>query len=127
MPPTRSQRDTRGRREAKVLRARQFRHNMTPAKRILWEHLRDHRMSGLHFRRQRVIYGFIADFYCSAAPLMIEMDGPIHNQQQQHYDRERDAILAADGCRILRITNDQIATDLSGVLAIIRAHSQPLS
>ena len=37
--------------------------------------------SGLHFRRQQVIAGFIVDFYCHAAGLVVELDGSVHDEQ----------------------------------------------
>ena len=96
-------------------RARELRHSMTPEESILWRHLRAHRSDALHVRRQHVIRGFIVDFYCHAARLIIEVDGAIHDQQREA-DAERDTILSASGYRILRITNDEVNGDLDGVL-----------
>nr|WP_225894176.1 DUF559 domain-containing protein [Atlanticothrix silvestris] len=48
----------------KMQLAREFRRQMTPAEKILWQHLRGNRLNGLHFRRQQIIDGFIVDFYC---------------------------------------------------------------
>ncbi|HCG30677.1 MAG TPA: restriction endonuclease, partial [Chloroflexi bacterium] len=59
-------------------RARELRQSMTPAEEWLWEALRGGRLDGLKFRRQQVIGGYIADFYCDAAGLVIEVDGPVH-------------------------------------------------
>ena len=107
----------------KVQRARDLRHEMTEAERILWEYLRTHRLDGLHFRRQQLIDGFIVDFYCHAAGLIVEVDGPVH-EQQAGYDAERDRILAARDLRILRIRNEEIRQDLSGVLTRILTETQ---
>lgn len=104
----------------KTERARELSRSMTPSERILWQHLRDHQMNGLHFRRQHVIRGFIADFYCHEASLVIEVDGGIHRHQVEQ-DRERDAILASYNLRILRVTNDEIRNHLPDVLSRIRA------
>ena len=98
--------------------ARRLRREMTPAERLLWEHLRANCLDGLHFRRQQVIDGFIVDFYCHAAGLVIEVDGSFHDDQQDH-DEERDRILSAGGRRILRVTNDEVETALPNVLARI--------
>jgi very-short-patch-repair endonuclease len=102
----------------KTQRARELRQQMTPAERTLWRHLRGHQLDGLHFRRQEVIRGFIVDFYCDRARLVVEVDGPIHHQQAGA-DQERDAILAAADLRVLRVTNDQVEHDIAGVLARI--------
>lgn len=104
--------------DVKADRARELRQQMTPEEKTLWLHLRDHRATGRHFRRQQVIAGFIVDFYCHATGLVIEVDGPIHNQNPD-YDRERDAILKEQGLRVLRVTNQQVQDDLFGVLAMI--------
>ncbi len=62
-------------------RARELRREMTPAEKVLWQELRGNKL-GLHFRRQQIIAGFIADFYCYAASLIIEVDaGSIVNKQ----------------------------------------------
>jgi very-short-patch-repair endonuclease len=82
---------------------------MTPEERILWQHLRHHQVDGLQFRRQYVIEGFIVDFYCPAALLVIEVDGSVHAQQQV-YDDERDRVLDMHGLRILRV---KISTSMS--------------
>ena len=88
---------------------------MTPEEKILWQHLRANRLKGLHFRRQQIIDGFIVDFYCHAAGLVIEIDGEIH-QQQAEYDAERDKILKARKMRVLRIMNSEVRDNLEGVL-----------
>jgi very-short-patch-repair endonuclease len=86
--------------------------------------LRANRLGGIHFRRQQVIAGFIVDFYCHAASLVIEVDGGIHAQQVES-DRERERILVERGLRVLRFQNEQILNDLAGVLAHILAACQP--
>jgi very-short-patch-repair endonuclease len=98
----------------------QMRRTMTPAESILWQCLRRSQLQGLHFRRQQVIDGFIADFYCHSARLVVEVDGPVHEGATEH-DAERDAILTARGLRVLRITNERVLTDLDSVLAEIAA------
>ncbi|NEQ28797.1 MAG: DUF559 domain-containing protein [Microcoleus sp. SIO2G3] len=102
----------------KVERAKELRHQMTEEEKILWQHLRANRLNGLHFRRQQIIDGFIADFYCHAARLVIEVDGQIH-QQQAEYDAERDRALSARGLRLLRIKNEEVRQNLDSVLARI--------
>jgi len=99
----------------KVQRAKELRHQMTQEEKILWQYLRANRLNGLHFRRQQIIDGFIADFYCHAARLVIEVDGEIH-QQQAEYDAERDRVLLARGLRLLRIKNEEVRQNLNSVL-----------
>jgi very-short-patch-repair endonuclease len=105
----------------KATRAKELRHQMTEEEEILWEKLRANRLNGFHFRRQQIIDGFIVDFYCHAARLVIEVDGKIHDNQIE-YDTQRDQILRAKDLQILRITNTEIHTDLETVLQSIKPH-----
>src|SRR5215216_1136467 len=84
----------------KLQRAKELRRDMTPAEKILWEELRSNKL-GVHFRRQQVIAGFIVDFYCHKAALVIEVDGDIHDFQQED-DARREKALRAMGLRITR-------------------------
>ncbi len=104
-------------------RARTFRKYMTPEETKLWQQLRAHRLDGLRWRRQQVIGGFIADFYCHAAGIVIEIDGAVH-LQQAGYDRARDEVFARSGLFVLRITNTEVNDHLGDVLARIRAACQ---
>ena len=104
--------------QAKVERAKELRKNLTPEERILWQRLRANRLDGWHFRRQQVIDGFIVDFYCHKAGLVVELDGPIHDGQVD-YDIERDNALETRGLRVLRIRNKEVHQDLERVLARI--------
>ena len=103
---------------AKVQRAKELRRNMTPAERTLWQHLRANRLGGFHLRRQQIIDGFIVDFYCHKAGLVIEVDGPIHDKQQPE-DSRREAALAKRGLRIVRFKNESVMNHLPQVLAEI--------
>ncbi len=104
----------------KMRLARELRRRMTPEERILWQHLRAHRLQGLHFRRQQVIDGFVVDFYCYAASLVVEVDGEVHKAQAE-YDAERHRALGQRGLRVLRIANEDVRRDVDGVLARIAA------
>jgi very-short-patch-repair endonuclease len=88
---------------------------MTEAEQILWQKLRNNQFHGLHFRRQQIIDGFIVDFYCKAALLVIELDGEIHEKQIE-YDTERDEVISSRGLKILRIKNEEIRDNLERVL-----------
>lgn len=96
-------------------RARELRQNMTPGEKVLWDHLRTKKFKGFHFRRQQVIDGYIADFYCHAAGLVIEVDGLIHDSQKE-YDAERDQALLAHGLRVLRVSEDVVISNIDSIL-----------
>ena len=108
---------------AKLEQAKAMRRNPTPAEKRLWSALRRNQLDGFHFRRQQIIGGFIVDFYCHAAGLVVELDGPVHEQQPE-YDAERDRILAAHELQVLRFRNEEIMQNLEGVLNHIRAACQ---
>jgi very-short-patch-repair endonuclease len=104
----------------KLQRAREFRREMTPAEAILWEELRRNKL-GVHFRRQQIIAGFIVDFYCHSASLVVEIDGSVHNQvQEAESDADREQALKEMGLRIIRFKNSQVTSDLPDVLEGIR-------
>src|SRR5262245_31935304 len=109
--------------EKKDEAAKQLRRTMTFPETILWNQLRRNQLGGLHFRRQQVIDGYIADFYCHAAGLVVEVDGAVHERQVAE-DRERDAANANRGLRVIRFTNDRILNDLSNCLADIQTAAQ---
>ena len=102
----------------KLQRAQELREQMTPAERRLWEKLRANRLGGFHFRCQQIIDGFIVDFYCHAADLVVELDGSVHRTQVD-YDTERDRLLAQRGLAVMRIANERVADALEAVLAEI--------
>ena len=99
-------------------RAKELRRNMTPTEKRLWSKLRSNRLNNWHFRRQQNIDGFIVDFYCHRAGLIIEIDGPIHKKQVIE-DNERTRVFEDRGLKILRFTNKQIMNELNTVLNVI--------
>ncbi len=90
----------------------------TPAAAVLWKSLRNNQLAGLHFRRQQVIEGFIADFYCRERRLIIEYDGTVHDSQAD-YDRDRDCILTRNNLQVLRFSNSRIENNLQSIFAEI--------
>ena len=97
-----------------IQRAKELRKNATPQENHLWyDFLRSY---PVRFQRQKTIDSFIADFYCHAAKLVIEIDGSQHYEQQgQAYDRERTAILEHYGLEVLRFSNRDINTSFQAV------------
>jgi very-short-patch-repair endonuclease len=97
-----------------VATARKLRRNQTDAELKLWLQLRNRRLGGLKFRRQVLIAGYIADFLCEEAKLIIEVDGG------QHAESERDPIRTAEinaaGFEVLRFWNNDVFQNIEGVL-----------
>ena len=99
---------------------RQLRKQMTKAEVILWTRLRRGSMSGLRFRRQHPIGPFVADFACVQARLVVEVDGPSHwTDEGLAYDARRTNFLRRSGWRELRVSNQNVYTNLDNVLAEI--------
>ena len=59
-------------------KSRELRNNSTLAEILLWNELKARKMLGYQFMRQKPIYKYIVDFYCSKLKLIIEIDGTSH-------------------------------------------------
>ena len=81
---------------------------------MLWRALRSRRFAGFKFRRQVPIGRYIADFVCYEARLIIELDGSQHADSS--HDQRRDAWLKDDGYRVIRVWNNELTHNRSGVL-----------
>ena len=100
--------------------ARQNRREMTESETALWQALR-HEFRGIKFRRQHPIGDYIADFLCLKAKLVIEVDGGYHDKpQQQQEDQWRTEFLQSKGYRVIRFTNEELNTDVKGVISRIK-------
>ncbi|HEY6896535.1 MAG TPA: endonuclease domain-containing protein [Rhodocyclaceae bacterium] len=100
-------------------RARNLRKRATDTERKLWHHLRDRQIEGHKFRRQHPIGPYFADFVCIERQLIIEADGGQHAAQAD-YDERRSAFLQAQGFRVLRFWDNDVLTNMDGVLEVIR-------
>ena len=95
-------------------RARALRRNMTAEERHHWYDFL--RVYTVRFLRQKIIDGYIADFYCAKAQLVIELDGRQHfTDDGLIYDEARDRHLNAWGLEVLRFPNVEIRERFSEV------------
>jgi very-short-patch-repair endonuclease len=99
--------------------ARDLRKEETNAESSLWEELRNRRLGGYKFRRQYGIERYVADFYCSDARLVIEVDGPIH-QKQTEQDKCREEEIIQRDITVIRFSNNEIIKDIKAVLQKIQ-------
>jgi type I restriction enzyme R subunit len=123
-------RQYRGGYQVSVLKnlARELRKNHTTAENLLWEILRNRNVLGFKFRRQHQFGDYVADFYCREAELVIECDGPIHDDNESwHHDQKRDAYMIAQGLQVLRFSNHQVLDDIETVMTDITKHSRATS
>jgi putative DNA methylase len=100
--------------------ARQLRKQETQSEEILWQALRGAKLEGRKFRRQQPIGCFVVDFFCAAERLIVEVDGAVHDLQQE-LDRERQMLLESLGLRFLRLSAHAVETDLFTCLKQIEA------
>jgi very-short-patch-repair endonuclease len=103
--------------------ARRLRRAPPATERLLWTLLRDRRLDGLKFRRQVPLGRYVADFVCMRHRLIIEADGPYHEDSPT--DETRDAWLRGQGFRVLRFTNKAIQDFPEAVLTQILAATLP--
>ncbi len=106
-------------------RARDLRHNLTDAERIIRYGVRAHRLNGTGFRRQAPIEPYIVDFVSHAAGLIVEIDGGQHFKDgQEKRDARRTRFLEAKGYRVLRFSNLDVMSNRNGVLERIAEVAQ---
>ena len=103
----------RGHGKRVIERSRSLRRAMTPPERLLWHHLRAHRM-GFQVERQHALAGYFLDFYVHLAKLCIEQDGKQHADEKE-YDEARDAELAEHGILTVRVSAARAIRDAASV------------
>jgi len=108
--------------KATLQHARRMRSAPTSNEAKLWNSLRRRALGDLKFRRQAPIGPYVVDFVCLEKRLIVEADGPFHEDGR---DEGRDAWLNRQGFLILRFPNDMIATDHKAVLAAILRAAKP--
>jgi very-short-patch-repair endonuclease len=103
-------------------RAKQLRQTMTRAETLLWRYIKAKRIDELGFRRQMPLGKYVLDFVCLSAKLVIELDGQSHDfAARQISDKARDEFLNSEGFTVLRFTNDEVMSNLAGVVGVIRS------
>ena len=108
-------------RERATQQARHLRQTMTASEVRLWQGLRGRRLDGFRFRRQHPLGRYIVDFACLSARLVVEVDGPSHNDAEQAlYDAARTDWRVAQGWTVLRVKNESVFQRLDRVLADIQ-------
>jgi very-short-patch-repair endonuclease len=87
-----------------VDRARRLRQTQSVAETILWERSRRNQLNGWGFRRQAPVGGFVVDFLCHKPALIVEVDGPTHDDEEQKaFDATRTEKLEALGYLVIRV------------------------
>ena len=89
---------------------------MTDAERRLWHELRGRRLGGHKFKRQWTLGPYVVDFCCWERRLVVEVDGGQHSPET---DARRTAWLEGESYRVLRFWNNEVLTNMEGVLQAI--------
>jgi very-short-patch-repair endonuclease len=100
--------------------AKLLRQNSTLAEVLLWNELKNRKILGYDFDRQKPIDSFIVDFYCKELSLAIEVDGDSHDYSFEE-DMKRQVSLEKLGVRFLRFDDYEVKKELSNVLRTIEA------
>ena len=103
-------------------RSRHLRGNMTDAERRLWQGLRRGQLNGFQFRRQHPVGPYTLDFYCPSLRLAVEVDGGQHAKARKHTDDRRRRWLADKDIVVVRYWNNDVLSNLRGVLEDLLAH-----
>jgi very-short-patch-repair endonuclease len=100
--------------------ARNLRRRQTVSEEKLWRALRGRRFECRKFRRQHPIAGYIVDFACIEARLVIEVDGETHSTPGEvRRDLERTQAIEAAGYMVVRVSNHEVRTNMPSVLDTI--------
>ena len=102
-------------------RAKELRHTETEAEQIIWSWLRTKKLNGVKFRRQEPVGKYIVDFVSFEKKLIIEIDGGQHNLEENTInDKARTEWLQSQGFRVIRFWNNDVSSNLDGVITRIK-------
>ena len=102
----------------KIAIAKTLRINSTDTEKYLWKYLRERQLEGFKFRRQHPIGKYIVDFISLERKIIIEVDGSQHLENNK--DELRDKWLEEKGYEVLRFWDNEVLTNIEGVLGVIR-------
>jgi very-short-patch-repair endonuclease len=98
--------------------AARLRRERTEAEDRFWQAVRNRQLDGFKFRFQHTVGGYVADFVCLEAMVIVEIDGSQHSETA---DAKRSAFLESRGFKILRFWNTDVLTNLEGVASVVHA------
>jgi len=101
----------------RTIRSRELRINQTDAETVLWNRIRNRQIDRAKFVRQYPIGRYICDFVCRDRKIVIEVDGGQHAESAS--DEVRDRYLRAEGYRVMRFWNNDVLSNIDGVLTVI--------
>ncbi|HLD35101.1 MAG TPA: endonuclease domain-containing protein [Planctomycetota bacterium] len=101
--------------------AKNLRKQSTNTERLLWRHLKAKQLQDFKFRRQQPIGNYIVDFVCFERKVVVELDGGQHaDTKHTEKDKRRDILLRKQGYKVLRFWDNEVWSNLRGVIDVIR-------
>jgi imidazole glycerol-phosphate synthase subunit HisF len=108
----------------KIKMAKKMAHNQTPPEKALWDEMKNNQM-GVPWHKQHPMYGYIADFWCPQAKLIVEADGNQHLKKSAvKHDHRRDKVMKSNGIKTIRFTAQEIKNNLPAVMVMIQVEMQ---
>lgn len=100
--------------------ASKLRKDMTLSEVLLWNELKQKKMLGFDFDRQKPLDNYIVDFFCKDLLLVIEIDGDSHDHEDAFKaDLARQQKLETYGVQFLRFDDMEVKKDMNNVLRTI--------
>jgi very-short-patch-repair endonuclease len=88
---------------------------------LFWLEIKNKKLNGLDFDRQKIIGNYIVDFYCAEKAVVIEVDGSSHDNRQLE-DAQRDEYFNSLGLRVIRLLVKDVLQNMQGVVAFLKNH-----
>ncbi len=88
---------------------------------LLWLQIKSGQLNHLDFDRQKIIGDYIVDFYCAERNVVIEVDGPSHDNKEA-YDKKRDDFMTGLGLTVIRVTAGEVLKNMDGVIRFLSSH-----
>ncbi|MCF6777096.1 DUF559 domain-containing protein [Thiotrichales bacterium 19X7-9] len=101
-------------------RARELRKAGNLSEVLFWQEVKQKKLLGLDFDRQKVIGNYIVDFYCKGLGVVVEIDGGSH-QMKVEYDKERDLFLEGFDLMVIHVLDVEVQYNIDCVLDNIKS------
>ena len=95
--------------------ARKLRNNSTLSEILLWNEIKNQKILGYKFERQKIIKNYIVDFFCYELMLVIEIDGSTHDYKREK-DEKRQYEIEKLGIKFIRYSDLDIKINIEGVI-----------
>ena len=71
---------------------------------LFWKEIKNKKLEGLDFDRQKIIGNYIVDFFCAELGLVVEIDDKASHDWKREYDENRDKYLENLGLKVIHLT-----------------------